>query len=237
MLAILGKRVDVWRINLFKFKPYYDQFVDLLSQAEQERAARYVQQEDRLRSVITRAILRQLLGAYLDCSPKRVNFQYNAYEKPELAAPHSGLYHFNLSHSHEWIVYAIGCQAPVGIDIECINDEVDVSSIAQRFFHPVENELIQSLTGPTQMAAFFRCWARKEALLKALGEGLFFPLDKCQVSVAPDQPAQVLSMNGQDVNDWTLSDIKIADGFAAAVAIQGECAGIQVRDWEKQCVY
>lgn len=231
MIKILSDEIHVWRVNMGSFEAKIDQFMSVINKDEQAKAARFVREVDKNRSVIARSILRQLLGEYLNCTPQAIELQYNAFNKPELAGQDTALLHFNVSHSHDWIIYAVCEKYPVGVDIEYINQDVDVAAIAERFFHPGENQFIQSLTGDAQMAAFFRCWARKEALLKALGQGLSFPLEQCQVSLEEDKPARVLSIVGQNIDHWILHDLAIVDGFAAAVAVNGLVMNIQLRDW------
>lgn len=233
MIQVKNNEVHLWQIDMNNFVSQCDDLQEILTETEWAKANRFVQKTDRERSIIARSLLRQLLGKYLLCKPEEVNFQYNAFDKPMLADSHNNSLYFNVSHSQQWIVYAISPIYHVGVDIEYINPEVDVSGIAERFFHSDESRYIQSLNGDAQVRAFFHCWTRKEALLKALGEGLSFPLEECHVSLDDDEMVSVLKLADHDINDWKLFNLNLADGFAAAVAIHGPVTSLKQRMWSE----
>ena len=177
----------------------------LLSPDEQERAARFVFREDRRRYIVARARLRQLLGERLRVSPEKIELQYGAAGKPALAASHGEL-RFNLSHCEDVAVYAFADAAEVGVDVEAVRRLDDADEIAMRVFSPRERAAYLRLPEGERAWGFFRCWTRKEALVKALGSGLSQPLEDLDVSPAPE--------------GWLLHSFVPGPGLVAALAVQ-----------------
>jgi 4'-phosphopantetheinyl transferase len=130
---------------------------------------------------------------------------------------------FNVSHSHSLALYAITRAREVGVDVEHIRPEIAQEKIAERFFSPREVTVLRALPTPLQASAFFACWTRKEAFIKAKGDGLTLPLDQFDVSLAPGEPATLLrtAWDPQEAACWALQDLAPAPGYRAAVAVAG----------------
>lgn len=196
----------------------------LLAADERQRAERFFFEEDRTHFVVARGLLRVLLGRYLHQDPQDLRFTYGPHGKPALATNMGGIaLCFNVSHSHGWALYAITLGREIGVDIERIRPEVVQEKIPERFFSPREVTVLRALPLPLQVPAFFACWTRKEAYIKAKGAGLALPLDQFDVSLAPGEPAALLhtAWDPQEAARWTLRDLAPASGYRAAVAVVG----------------
>lgn len=196
----------------------------ILSADERERADRYRGARDRRRSVTARGLLRLLLSRYLDLDPASLRFDHGRQGKPSLSAAHGGApLCFNVSHSGGAALYAVTRGREVGIDLERIRHALDVMSVAARFFSPREVAVLRGLPDHTRRDAFFRCWTRKEAYIKARGEGLALRLDSFDVALAPAEPAALLHSDegAAEVAHWTMRDVSPAPGYAAALVVQG----------------
>jgi len=194
-----------------------------LSDEEQLRASRFVFARDRDRFIVARARLRELLAERLGARPDLVELVYGARGKPALSSrfASSGL-RFNVSHSDGVAAYAFATGREVGIDVEAVREINDADSVAARFFSRSENETFLALGPEERSVGFFNCWTRKEAFIKALGDGLYFPLDRFDVSLKPDEPAKILRVEntpGEDC-EWTLHSFVPEPGFIGAVVAQ-----------------
>ncbi|HEV2670469.1 MAG TPA: 4'-phosphopantetheinyl transferase superfamily protein [Gemmatimonadales bacterium] len=207
----------------------------LLSHAERLRAARFVFDRDRRRFILARARLRQLLAARLGgggesggggggIRPDAVEFAYGARAKPALAGRFADAdLHFNVSHCDDVAVYALSGRE-VGIDVEAVRVIDDADDIATRFFSAREVDAYRALDAGDKPLGFVNCWTRKEAFVKALGHGLFMPLQDFDVTLAPGEPARILRANNVPgaQSGWSLASFSPAPGFVAAVvATQG----------------
>src|SRR5262249_12645966 len=151
---------------------------------EEQRMRRFRFDEDRRRYLLGRGLLRLLLGHYLELTPDLLRFDYTPFGRPHLAAGLAPqLLEFNVSHSGELILIAVAAGRSLGIDVEQIRADVEVKAIAARFFSPSEQEALGRLAEGQQVEAFFDCWTRKEAYIKAKGDGLSLPLDQFDVSL------------------------------------------------------
>ena len=186
----------------------------ILSAEEGGRAGQFRFERHRRRYVARRGILRELIGSYLDCDPASVAFVHNAYGKPAIAQ--SDL-RFNLSHSHGMALYAFCRHADVGCDIERRDPKFAAEQIPERFFSHDEVRALRSLPLNEQTEAFFNCWTRKEAYIKAVGHGLSIALDSFDVSLIPSEPAALR----RGCDGWSVQSFEPAPGFQAAVVAQG----------------
>ncbi|MGH8689268.1 MAG: 4'-phosphopantetheinyl transferase family protein [Burkholderiales bacterium] len=192
----------------------------VLSEDERERAGRFACDRARRRFTVARARLRRLLGARLDVRPESVELVYGERGKPALAPSFtdSGL-RFNLSHAGDVAVYAFSTAGEVGVDIEEVRAIRDADAVAAYAFSRRENECYRRLDARCKPLAFFRCWTRKEAFVKALGDGLSHPLDGFDVSLAPGEPARILRV-GRTPGDgcgWRLRSFVPVPGLIGAV--------------------
>jgi 4'-phosphopantetheinyl transferase len=194
-----------------------------LSDDERHRADRFVFARDRRRFIAARARLRQILGAKMAISPNKVEFTYNARGKPALAHKLWDMdLRFNLSHSEDVAVYVFAVGRDVGIDVEAVRALPDADDVASRFFSARENAAYSALDQRDKPQGFFNCWTRKEAFIKALGEGLHHPLDRFDVSLAPDARAEILRVDDVDGSDcgWSLDSFTPLPGFVGAVVTE-----------------
>jgi len=195
----------------------------LLSVDEQLRARRFVFDRDRSRYIVARARLRHLLAARLGTRPQSVELVYGAHGKPALApwCADKDL-RFNVSHSDSLTIYAFAQRREIGIDVEAVRSTRDADDIAAYFFSPHEQHTYQGLAPRDRPLGFFQCWTRKEAFIKARGDGLSYPLDRFDVSFAPGDPAAILRVEDVpgDRCGWRLASWSPAPGFVAAVVME-----------------
>jgi 4'-phosphopantetheinyl transferase len=206
----------------------------LLSIDERMRAERFHFETDRKRFIVRRGILRMILGHYLDIEPSRLQFCYGENGKPALADIFGkGTVQFNLSHSEGVALYAFTRDREIGVDIELIRDISEMEQIAERFFSTREKAVFHTLTNSRRKKAFYNCWTRKEAFIKATGEGLSLSLDGFDVSLAPGEPASLLRIEGdrKAASRWSIQEVETAIGFAGAVAMEGQIGRISNQQW------
>jgi 4'-phosphopantetheinyl transferase len=203
--------------------PAVEGALSLLVDDERERAERFLVERERQRFIAGRATLRRLLGERLGVSPRSVRLAAGAHGKPTLARPFSasGL-RFNVSHSEDLAAYAFADRREVGIDIEAVRPVEDAERIVRRFFSRSERNDFLSLPAVERCFAFFRCWTRKEAFIKAIGEGLSYPLAAFDVSLKPGEAARLLRVGGSSGErcGWTLGAFDPAPGFAGAFVVE-----------------
>jgi 4'-phosphopantetheinyl transferase len=202
---------------------------------ERNRSSRFRFERDRQRFIVARGVLRDVLGRYLRTNPGEIIFVYNEFGKPDLSPEFGTRIKFNLSHSAGVAVIAVAADADVGVDLECIRAECDYAEIARRFFSAVEIDYLHALPSHLYTEAFFNCWTKKEAYLKARGEGLAVPLNSFSVPLATD-PAHTcvdLYRAPHDVVPawrWSLCTLQPAPGYIGALAIEG--SGWRVSQWQ-----
>jgi 4'-phosphopantetheinyl transferase len=223
--------VHVWRATLALPDEAADRLKQCLSAEERDRMGRFHFEQDRRRHFIGRGLLRTLLGRYLNLAPQDLRFEIGAAGKPHLA-PGQGQLQFNLSHSGEYVLIAIAHGRAVGIDVEEVHDDFDVEEVAGNFFSMNEQRDLETLTGRSKIEAFYNCWTRKEAYLKAQGAGLSLPLDQFDVSLRPGEPACLIATRPDpaEATRWQLSGLDVADGYKAALVVEGQ--GWTPRFWD-----
>ncbi len=222
-LRLAGDDIEVVTTPLSARAEPLSALAGLLSAAERQRASRFVFDRDRRRFIVSRARLRQLLGARLGVAPESVELIYGAHGKPAVAAgPADPDLRFNVSHCDDLAVYAFSYARDVGVDVEAVRAIPDADRIAARFFSRRENEAYQALDARDKPLGSFNCWTRKEAFIKALGDGLSHPLDCFDVSLAPDEPAAILriGVTAGDECGWRMESFAPAPGFVAAVVTE-----------------
>jgi 4'-phosphopantetheinyl transferase len=212
--------IHVWRISLDLSPRDLSKLRQTLSPGECERADRYRFEADQRRSVIGRGYLRLLLGEILGLSPDRLQIVCDEFGKPGLFP---ALMQFNLSHSGDMILIAITRDRAVGVDVEKIRTDLEMDSVAGRFFSANERKALASISGPGRWEAFFKCWTRKEAYLKAKGVGLSLPLDQFDVSFLPNEEVRLLETrpDHNEAGRWNLRPLAMPPGYVAALAAEG----------------
>lgn len=216
--------VHVWRIELDDAAQSPRDAANCLSEDETRRATAFHFEQDRTRFVAGRAALRRILASYTGQPPSELRFVYGEQGKPELVTPpgDAGL-RFNLSHSRGLAICGVTRRREIGVDVERVRTRPNIERMAARFFSETENAALRSIPPKRRREAFFRCWTRKEAYLKALGSGIFGGSTTFDVTLSPDEPARLLRIHGNphEAAHWTLHDLTPAPGFAGAVLAQG----------------
>ena len=196
---------------------------ELLSSAERQRGSRFVFDRDRNRFIIARAQLRKLLAVRLGGRPQSVELVYGARGKPALSRhfSYSGL-RINVSHSNNIAVYAFAVGREIGIDVEGVRAIDDADSVAARYFSHFEYKAYRALDPKDKPTGFFNCWTRKEAFVNAIGDGLYYPLDRLDVSLAPGELASILRVEDKPGHEcgWHLEGFCPAPGYIAAVVTE-----------------
>jgi 4'-phosphopantetheinyl transferase len=213
-------RIDVWTWRLGASATELALLISLLSDDERVRASRFFGARDREQFIVGRARLRQILASYLTVPPETIRFSYGKHGKPQLAG-YPGAPSFNLSHSGDVAALAVsGCGA-VGIDVEQLRPVG--TEIGRRFFTDTENAILARLSGRRRLENFFRCWTRKEALVKADGKGLTGGLARIDVALARDATSHPLHISHGKPNarpKWSLYDLALHAGFVGALAVR-----------------
>jgi 4'-phosphopantetheinyl transferase len=219
---LAADEVHVWRIALAPPPAAFARLAARLSPDERRRAARFRFERDRRRFQVAHGALRELLAGYLDDEPERLGFIEGAHGKPVLAQPHGAELRFNLSHSGELALCAVSHRREVGVDLEQVRELTDADALARRFFAEAESSALAALPAAERLPAFFRCWTRKEAYLKAVGAGLLQALDGFQVSLQPEAGPCDLNVRGrpEETSRWSLQGLDVAQGYAGAVVAE-----------------
>jgi 4'-phosphopantetheinyl transferase len=226
-------RIDVYSVRLDEPATSVPE-ATILSPDERARSQRFHFEKDRIHFCRCRAALRELLAGYLASPAEEIRFEYMASGKPQLAPDQNlrGL-QFNVSHSANMGLIAIGSGHRLGVDIERIRADVDTNALAERFFSLRERAGLKALPAHLRVPAFFACWTRKEAFLKATGDGLSFPLADFSVSTDPENDPELEEITGnvEVQKKWFLSDLKPIDGFRAAVAVESSKTPLETYAW------
>ena len=220
--------VHLWRIPLLATRDAHETYCSLLARDEHDRAARFHFDIHRHRFVIGRARLRVILGAYLKSPPQAISISYTEHGKPYVSKQSLT---FNLSHAEDMAVLGVTSDRAIGVDVEHIRRDL-TEGIAERYFAPAEVRALRSLSPEQQPAAFFSCWTRKEAYIKARGEGLSLPLSDFEVPLADGGELSMIHYRDPlEAARWSLRDVPVPEGYVAAVVVEGHNLSFQHFDW------
>jgi 4'-phosphopantetheinyl transferase len=176
----------------------------------------------------------------VSADPYEIEFDYSAHGKPLITNPAAVAadLRFNLAHSGGLALYAITCGCEIGIDLELIPAEFAWREIAERFFSANEVVKLSSLPASIQRRAFFNCWTRKEAFIKAKGVGFSQALDQFEVTLGPDEPVALVQTkwDQQEASRWVLKSIDLGKDFAAAMAIEGHDRKISFWEFDERMI-
>lgn len=222
----------IWTINVAVKDDTYNKYYTLLSDDEKERVDRFKFYKDKRCFVISRGVLRLLSGTYLKIEAIDIEFDYEAYGKPKFKQKTN--LNFNLSHSVDIAIIGFVYDHSIGVDIEKIKNDFDTMAIATNFFSKKEIEALQEIPKPQQYLAFYRCWTRKEAFIKAKGSGLSFPLDTFSVTLDADLDAELIETqwNLSEKNQWQLTSFIPDTNYIAALIVANQTEHLDYFIWD-----
>jgi len=229
-LDVQPHQVHVWRVRLGFRTELLDQMQTSLSAEERERAGRFHFLADRDRYIASHGCLRDVLSRYLHCKPDQPLFSVNEYGKPALQNQELA---FNLSHSGDFTLIAVARGRQIGVDVERVRQGISSSVIARQYFSKAEFEELQALPMRQRETAFFTCWTRKEAYIKARGLGLSLPLESFDVSLTPNEPAilRATRPDPEEAARWMFFPLKTDPHYESAVAAEGKELELKLWDW------
>lgn len=223
----------VWFVSLDLSIEQSRRLTRMLTADERARSERYHFERDRSRFAVGRAYLRGFLGRYCGLPPSSLRLGANSFGKPFLHNAHpSPDLRFNLAHSGGGALFAFTLSREIGVDLEQIRPGVDLLAIARRFFSADEYGALQRVPTAEREDAFFRCWTRKEAYIKARGEGLSIPLDSFSVSLVPGRPAALTAHRNdpEELERWTMTDVSPRPDMRGALVVEGR--SISILRWQ-----
>ncbi|HEX7288663.1 MAG TPA: 4'-phosphopantetheinyl transferase superfamily protein [Candidatus Angelobacter sp.] len=230
-------RVDIWSVDLSLPEQHIQRCRSVLCEEENQRAGHFHFARDRNRFIAARTAMRTILAQYLNAAPQDVALVYSARGKPELAPElnESGL-RFNLSHSRDCALLAVTLHSAVGADIESIRQEIRTDEIAKHYLSRGEVNALLAVPPNERRSAFFSCWTRKEAYIKAVGAGLSLALDSFDVAFGPGVAAALLRVDEdpQEILRWRMYGLSAPPGYAAALVVEGKEHCLQQRVWDWQ---
>ena len=221
-LEISPHHVDIWLTSTELEEDQVRAYAKYLSQAELARAQKFRSKTGHREYIVTRGLLRQVMSETAGLDLAGVDFMYGEHGKPWLDARVSGkTVALNVSHSHGLALAALTVGGRLGVDLEKIRPEVEWRELAARYFAEAEIRALENRPQGDGLKAFYACWTRKEAFVKALGAGVSYGLDQFDVSVGPDEDYAALTIRSQDEDaaGWLVKNLPVPDSHAAAVAV------------------
>lgn len=239
-LSVSSGVVHLWLTRLVFSDDQLFSYQNLLSDAEMMRGNRLIKRSDQEKFFLSKAILRRILARYLNLPPEKIEFKLGKNGKPYVDRAD---FHFNVSHSGDCLLIGVTAGNEIGVDVEHVREKQDVIALAERFFSKAEYDAIKILSSENQIAAFYRCWTRKEAFIKATGLGLSFGLSNFEVAVEnlSHKKSALLSIKNNSVESkkWTLQSIEIDDfskNYFAAFAVQDAVTSIVCRRYSSSSI-
>lgn len=228
----LGEEVQLWLADLDRPPLPIRRLTPLLDPDEQARAARFRFDVHRDRFIVGRGLLRVLLGRLLDRPPDALRFGYGGKGKPFLVEAPADL-RFNLSNSANGVLIAVARERELGADLESLRPLSDADALVERFFAPGEREVYRRVAQAGRLSCFYSGWTRKEAYVKARGDGLSLPTTEFEVILAPEEPARLVRFDREpdEVGRWSFAAFEPARGFLGALAVEGGGPELVERFW------
>ncbi len=220
-MTIIGNEIHIYRSSLETTSDKIKDYESFLSADELYKANRYKFEKDRVHYITGRALLRNILSRYLNQFPGEIVFSYSDKGKPFIKDTEVK---FNLAHSGGRAVYAVANNIDIGIDIEFMRELPDALQIAKRFFSEKEVDEFSEIREVDIRTAFFNCWTRKEAFIKAVGEGLSYPLKDFSVTLKPGDKPEILWIKdkAEEVKYWSLINIDTDENYISSLAVKAE---------------
>jgi 4'-phosphopantetheinyl transferase len=227
-VELISNEIHVWQFPLNAPESTLDGYAELLSADEKQRAGRFHFQRDNRRFTVTRATMRSILGSYVKSGPSELQFLYSEHGKPRIKNPARDI-RFNVSHSGEQAVVAVVSGRETGVDVEQIRDNVEIDSLAERFFSSTEKDFLRGLPQEKKLSTFFRFWTCKEAFLKAQAVGLTRSLASFTVDLTTIPPSLLAAAETRgEESQWSLSELGCQTGYASALAVEGSIGTVQI---------
>lgn len=226
-LSLQPDEAHVWSVSKCEHENRVQAYWDILDETERDRAMKFRFLKDRLCFIIARGVLRNLLATYIYVSPEDITFSYGYNGKPYI--DHKSDIQFNVSHSGDTIILGFVQKYDIGIDVEHTKRPVEVEKVARCFFSNEEISSLLSLDPTYHTQAFYNCWTRKEAFIKALGSGLAFPLDQFVVSLDSTKEATLIDTkwDAKEKEKWVLQSMEPQQDYIGAISIKGTIDIIQ----------
>lgn len=223
-VQLLENDVHVWNAMLDVAEEKLPFFLQILDVEEQTRANQFYFELDRTRFIVSHGLLRIILGSYMNIEPDKLRFSYNSQGKPFLAESFQGeKLQFNMSHSHEFALFAVTFNRQIGVDLEHIYRFAETDSLAHRILSKREKTAWCKYPPNERLDVLFRYWTCKEAYVKATGEGIAQPLEKIHISLTRGSEARLVSINRsvREASRWSLQELHPLPGCAAALVVEG----------------
>jgi 4'-phosphopantetheinyl transferase len=224
--------LHLWRATLERPAAERAQFWAWLSEEERERAGRFRLENGRFHYIIARGLLRQLIGQYLATPPGSLRFAYGPHGKPSLID--YAQFSFNVAHGQGRLLLGFCHKADLGVDIEQIRLPKRADKLARRFFAPAEYAAFAAIPPEQQAEAFFNCWTRKEAYIKATGLGLAYPLNELEVSLGETAVFHTIQGSAEQAAGWSLFSLTPFPGYRGATAVAGQGWKLRCYDWDSE---
>lgn len=220
-MFLAENEAHIWQISLKQNDEALQISARLLDETEQSKTAKFRFGKDRKNYIAAHGAMREILSLYLEICPQNIEFETNSYGKPFLCGGKSDI-SFNLSHSGELALLAITKGSKIGVDIELIRADIAAENLAEQVFSTLEIETWRNLPENFKAKAFFDCWTRKEAFIKAVGKGLSYPLKDFSVAFSPCEQARLIALENTKLKaeNWQIIELNIAENYAAAMAIE-----------------
>ena len=229
-LSVSKDHIDIWLCDLKQLSGDINNYYSVLSEDERQRADKLRVEDKKQQYIITRGALRQRLGLLTNIDPKDFVFEYLEHGKPVLANNHQCTdIKFNVSHSNDLALIAIAQEQNIGIDIEKINCESNHQALMTRFFSKAEQTEFQTMPDANMARAFCACWTRKEAFIKAVGDGVSYGLDKFDVTVDLENQSPEINLHKPTEKRWSAINLPINDEYMACLVSDRD--GLSVRCW------
>ena len=231
-LVLNEGELHLWRAGLDLTDEELAPLVRVLSPDELDRATRFHFTRDRRRFMAARGVLRSVIAGYLRRPAHEISFVYGSRGKPALA---NGDLQFNLAHSGGLAIIGLTRSGQLGVDVERIRPLEDMMQLVNSFFSPLECQELTALPPEAQQSAFFACWTRKEAYVKAMGDGLAMPLDQFDMPVVSSEPPRLLHVDvmSNETTSWSLWDVPLEAGYVGSVAFAGQMELLRHGEWRR----
>ena len=230
-LEISADHVDVWLASTDPGERQIREYKALLSPAELARMEKFRVEFKYREYIVTRGLLRRVMTKMTGLDVTGIDFDYGEHGKPSFpVCAESGSAAFNVSHSHGLALVALTLGGRLGVDLERIRPKAEWRSLAEHYFSAAEIQALNGYPGESGLKAFFTCWTRKEAFVKALGAGVSYGLKEFDVSIDPDEADAALTIRSEDEDAarWLIKKLPVPASHVAALALDRPVCNIRL---------